>query len=237
MSKKKKIFIYVGILAFLAIAFIGGRKKPIDYESLEGFENLITLREADESNFVEANENMFNLLKQVWKKHGYYTYTISEDAREKEKKADVAMAAGSKNSDISFIYSYDNLTSYMYEDTGYSYLSVFIDNVKCGDNGENFTFEDDVIKDSINLYTGLINKELQEAEEDINLEKISESFKKSYVSHSKKEEVVLHTFRKGIEIKGIVETSYDNKKEEYVHGLRLTFAIRSYSHPKTKNRF
>lgn len=230
MNKRKIILISASILAICwVIASINNSTKSINYESLNGFDELIDLREADESNFVEANKNMLNVLEQIWRKHGYYAVTHSgAKFSTDKKKADVTESAGNQISNISFIYSYDNLTSYMYEDIGRSNLGIFIENVRCD---ENFTFEDDVIKDSVNIFTGLTNKELQEAEEVIDLEKISEIFNTSYCSHGK-ENIVLHTWRKGIEIKGTIETSYNSRKEEWVHELKLYFSIRSYSNKK-----
>ena len=228
MNKQKIMLISAGILILLAIIFISNMR-PTDYESLNGFGELIDLRKADESNFVEANENMLNILEQIWEKHGYYASMLSEEKFSADKKkANVEKFAGNKDSDISFLYSYDNLTSYKHVDTGMSSLRIFIESVGCD---KNFTLEDGVIRDSVNLFTGLINKKLQEAEEIIDLERISKSFNERHF-HGK-EKVVLHVWRNGIEIKGTIKTSYNSRRVEWIHELELEFSIRSYSNKKT----
>lgn len=225
MDKRKKIFISVSIVAFLAIIFISSIKST-DYKKLKGFENRIDLRDAEKSNFVEANENMYNMLKQIWESYGYSTYIDWEKSSEDNKKADVLKHAKKSNGDISIYYGYDNLTSYVYEECGRVDLTIYKE-VK---SEEKVNFEDsDIIKDSINLFADLTTKELQKDESIIDLEKYSKAFDTSYFYETEK--VVFEQESNGIKIEGSIKTSYD-KNKKWNHTVILRFSIESYSYKK-----
>lgn len=223
MDKRKKVFIGISVLILLAIIFISSMR-PTDYKRLKGFEERIDLRDADKYNFVKANENMYNMLKQIWTRHGYSTYSDIERISDDNKKANVLKHAQSSSSNIRIFYSYDNLTSYVYEECGSSNLTIYKD-VKYG---EELNFEySDIIKDSINLFAGLTDKKLQNAEEFIDLKNYSKAFDTGYFYETEK--VVFEQESNDINIKGSIKTSYD-KNEKWVHTVILNFSIESYSY-------